>query len=304
MRLGFILGEIGSGLRRNMSMVISVILVTLVSLTFVGAAFMLQKQIDVMKGYWYDRIQVSIFLCNKDSASPSCAAGAVTDEQKKNIQTLLDAPDIKQYVKNSQFETQDEALQHFHEQYKDSPLDGSITVDQLQASFRIGLTDPEKYSIFQERFSSVPGVDQVVDQRKVLEPLFKVMNGATWFAVSIATLMTVAAALLVATTIRLSAFSRRRETGIMRLVGASKSVVQLPFILEGVIAAVIGAGLACVALWAFTKFAIQDVFVPANPGVAFISVAQVWWVGPILIGLSIVIAGLSSWLSLRKHLKV
>lgn len=304
MRLGFILGEIGSGLRRNLSMVVSVILVTVVSLAFVGAALMLQQQIDNMKGYWYDRIQVSIFLCNKDSTNPSCVSGAYTETQQQDIQAKLDQPPLKQYVKTVEFETQAEALKHFKEQRPDSAISDSLSADQLPASFRVSMTDPEKYQIFNEALSSVPGVDQVVDQRTALEPIFTTMRIGTIAALVIAGLMIVAAFLLVATTIRLSAFSRRRETGIMRLVGASKTVVQLPFILEGVIAAFIGAVLASAGLWAVTKFVVEDIWAPANPVTPFITVGQVWWIAPVLIGISIVVAGLSSWITLRKYLKV
>ena len=116
-----------------------------------------------------------------------------------------------------------------------------MTPDQLPASFRINMKDPEKYEIISETFSSQAGVETVSDQRQVLERLFSWMNGASVAAVGVAGVMIFCAVLLITTTIRLSAFSRRRETGIMRLVGASKMVIQLPFILEGVIAAVMGA---------------------------------------------------------------
>lgn len=304
MRLGFILGEIGSGLRRNLSMVVSVILVTLVSLTFVGAAFMLQKQIDQMKGYWYDKIQVSIFLCNKDSVAPTCASGAVTDAQKAAIEAKLKSPEISGYIKSVSYESQTDALKHFKEQMADSPIVDSITADQLPSSFRVSLNDPQNFQAFKEQFASVDGVDQVNDLRKVLEPLFSVINIGTIVASIVAALMIVAAFLLVATTIRLSAFSRRRETGIMRLVGASKTVVQLPFILEGVIAALIGAILAIAVLFIFVQVVVQGMWAPANPLTPYISLSQVWWIAPILIGISVIVAGFSSWLTLRKYLKV
>ena len=97
------------------------------------------------------------------------------------------------------------------------------------------------------------------------------MNAASLVAVSVAGVMIVCAILLIATTIRLSAFSRRRETGIMRLVGASKMVIQLPFILEGVIAAVIGAALASGTLWAVAHFFLGGVLSKQYPDTAFIS---------------------------------
>lgn len=304
MRLAFVLGEIGSGLRRNLSMVVSVILVTFVSLTFVGAAGLLQMQITQMKGYWYDKVQVAVFLCSDNSSSPNCAAGPVTDEQKKNIESLLSSPAIKQYVNSSNYESQADALKHFKEQFANSPIVDSVSADQLPSSFRINMVNPEKYQIINESFSSVPGVDSVVDQRQLLEKLFSVMNGASVVAVGIAALMVVCAVLLIATTIRLSAFSRRRETGIMRLVGASKAVIQLPFVLEGVIAAVIGAVLASTTLWLVAKFFIEDNLAQQYRDTAFISANQALLVAPVLILLGILLAGVSSLLTLRKYLKV
>jgi cell division transport system permease protein len=303
-RLAFVLAEIGGGLRRNLSMVVSVILVTFVSLTFVGAAGMLQMQINQMKGFWYDKVQVAIFLCVDTSTSPTCAGGPATEEQKQNIQTMLDAPAVKQYVTSWTYESQDDALKHFREQFANSPIVDSVTADQLPASFRVNMVDPEKYQIINESFAATPGVETVIDQRQLLERLFSVMNVASLVAVGIAGLMIICAILLIATTIRLSAFSRRRETGIMRLVGASKMVIQLPFVLEGVIAAVIGASLASVTLWTVGKFFIEDYLADQYKDTAFISANQVLILVPGLLLLGILLSGVSSLLTLRKYLKV
>ncbi|NUP75282.1 MAG: ABC transporter permease [Sinomonas sp.] len=304
MRAAFILSEIASGLRRNLAMVVSVILVTFVSLTFVGAAGILQLQINQMKGYWYDRVQVAIFLCGQGSTAPGCASGPVTEDQQKSIKALLDSPAVAQYVNDYHFESQSEAYQHFKEQFANSPIVDSVTPDQLPASFRINLKDPEKYQIISETFSSRPGVETVIDQRQLLERLFSVMNGASFVAIVIAGVMIICAILLIGTTIRLSAFSRRRETGIMRLVGASKLVIQLPFVLEGVIAAVVGALLASATLWAVAKFFLGDVLAKQYPDTAFISPGQALLLAPLLVGLGVVLAGVSSMLTLRRYLKV
>jgi cell division transport system permease protein len=304
MRLAFILGEIGSGLRRNLSMVVSVILVTFISLTFVGAAGMLQLQINQMKGYWYDKVQVAVFLCVDTSTAASCASGPVTDEQRAEIKNTLESPAVAQYVDTYLYESQEDALGHFRDQFANSPIVDSVTADQLPESFRVNLVDPEKYEVINEIFSSLPGVEVVVDQREILERVFSVMNIASLVAVSIAAIMIVCAILLIATTIRLSAFSRRRETGIMRLVGASKAVIQLPFVLEGVIAAVIGALLASVTLWAVARFFIGDWLAQQYPDTAFISEGSVLLIAPALILLGTVLAGISSLLTLRRYLKV
>jgi cell division transport system permease protein len=303
-RLAFILSEIGSGLRRNITMVISVILVTFVSLTFVGAAGMLQLQINQMKGYWYDKVQVAIFLCSEGSSAPGCASGSVTQEQRDNLESLLRSPAVAQYINDFQYESKEDAYGHFKEQFSNSPIVDSVTPDQLPASFRINMKDPEKYEIISETFSSQAGVETVIDQRQLLERLFSVMNTASLVAVIIAGVMIVCAILLIATTIRLSAFSRRRETGIMRLVGASKTVIQLPFILEGVIAAVIGAALASATLWAVAHFYLGEFLSKQYPDTAFISPAQTLILAPALLALGGTLAGISSLLTLRRYLRV
>ncbi len=304
MRFAFILSEIGSGIRRNLSMVTSVILVTFISLTFVGAAGLFQLQINQMKGYWYDRVQVTIYLCVDNSSETSCATGPVTEEQRSAIQAKLESEQFAPYVDTVTYESQEEALGHFRDQFANSPIVDSVTADQLPESFRVSLVDAEKYEVINEAFSSEAGVDAVSDQRDFLEAIFRYMNWASVVALVIAGIMTFCAILLIATTIRLSAFSRRRETGIMRLVGASKAVIQLPFVLEGVIAAVIGAVLASATLWGTSRFVIDGWLVNTFPQTAFISSQQVLILVPALILLGAVLAGLSSLLTLRRYVKV
>lgn len=304
MRLAFIMSELGSGLRRNLTMVISVILVTFVSLTFVGAAGLLQMQIGQLKGFWYDKVQVTIYLCTDVPANTNCVSGPVTADQKTAIEGMLESPAVKPYIENWTFETQEEALAHFREQFANSPMVDSVEAGNLPSSFRIKLNDPEKYQIINETFSATPGVDSVVDQRKVLEKLFSWMNIATYVAMGVAGLMIICAALLIATTIRLSAQSRMREIDIMRLVGASKTVIQLPFVLEGVIAATIGALLASGAVWSIVVFFMGGYLADANTGTPFISTREALVIYPVLILLGVVLAGVASAVSLRKNLKV
>ena len=85
MRPGFMLGEVWNGLRRNLSMSVSIVLVTMVSMFLLGLGLLAQKQVETMKGYWYDRVQVSIYLCPQSSQQPNCASGPVTQEQKTNM---------------------------------------------------------------------------------------------------------------------------------------------------------------------------------------------------------------------------
>jgi cell division transport system permease protein len=153
-------------------------------------------------------------------------------------------------------------------------------------------------------FQGAPGVEQVQDQRKLLKNLFTVLNAITWAARGLAVVMAVAAALLVATTVRLSAFSRRREIGIMRLVGAPSILIQMPFVLEAVLATVAGTVLAGGLLYAGVHFGITGFLAPLLPFSNFITVQEVWAIAPVLLGAGVLLAVLASFVTMRRYLRV
>jgi len=300
MRLQFILSEIWIGLRRNLSMAISVALVTMVSVLFLGLGVLTQRQVDTMKDYWYDRVQVSIFLCTAKSDLPNCSAGAVTDPQRTEIRHQLDA--MKPLVKGVFPESQLEAYNRLKAQYKDSPSYRDIKPEQMPESFRVQLSDPTKYDVITSSFIGAPGVGDVQDQRRILDPLFSVLRGLSFSALGLAGLMVLCSVLLVATTIRQTAFSRRRETGIMRLVGASALVIQLPFILETLVATLVGSVLAIALLWSMVHYGIR--YLADKLPINFISVTDVWLVTPWLLATAALLATLTAWFTLRRYLRV
>ena len=304
MRLQFVLSEIAIGLRRNLTMTISVILVTLVSLFLFGLGILSQKQVSTMKDYWYDRVQVSIFLCGQESDTASCAAGEVTQAQKDQILTDLKAPQLAPYIERVFFESKQEAYSRFKQQFKDSVLSDNVSVDQMPESYRVRLKNPEQYPVVSQAFSERPGVESVEDQRKVLDQLFSLLNRLTFYSWVLAVITLACSMLLVATTIRLTAFTRRRETGIMRLVGASNLFIQLPFILESVIAATVGSVLASGALVAVTHFEIQGRLSNTLRIFNYVGVADALAVVPWMILVGVLIAGVSSFVTLLRYLKV
>lgn len=304
MRLRFIFGEIGLGLRRNMSMTIAVILVTFVSLTFVGVAALLQSQIDKMKDDWYDKVEVSVFLCPRNSTAPTCAGGEVTAEQLDDVRAALDAPEVAPFVDTIDFESRDEAFASFQERYAGQFWAGMATAEDMNSSFRIKLTDPTKYQVIADVVAGRQGVENVQDQRQLFDRLFLVLDRATLLSVGLAAVMLLAAVLLITTTIRLSAISRRKETGIMRLVGASNLFIQLPFMLEGAIAASVGAGLAVLALWLAVKYLVADWLGQSVGWIPYVGTADVATVAPVLVGVAILLALTSSLVTLNRFTKV
>jgi cell division transport system permease protein len=303
MRAHFVLSEIGVGLRRNITMTLAVIVSVALSLSLLGGSLLAREQVSSMKDFWYDKVQVSIFLCNQVDAETeeACAKGAVTEEQKAEIKAELDQYDIVDKVYP---ETAEEAYERYKEQQGDSPLAAVVTPDQMQESFRVKLTDPEKYEVVSSAFAGREGVHSVQDQRALLENLFQLLNGVNIAALGLMALMLLVALLLIVNTVRVSAFSRRRETGIMRLVGASSFYIQLPFILEAAIAGLIGALLAC-GLLISGKFFLIDGFLDEKIQVIdFVGWDAVVSVLPYILVVGAVMPAVAALFALRKYLKV
>lgn len=304
MRLGLILSEVAQGFRRNLSMVVSVILVTFISLTFFGAAILLQSQISQTKGYWYDRAQVAVYLCSDYDTEANCNETEATEAQKAAVKAELEGETLSPYIKKVDFEDRDQAYANFLDQFDGTTAAQLVTPDILNESFRINLIDPNQAEIIIDQITGMPGVESVTDQRGLLEPIFAIMNAATFTAICIAALMLVAAVLLIATTIRLSAFSRRRELGIMRLVGASNRFIETPFILEGVLAALIGSLLAGGLIVVLVQFFVQGYLAVTLPRTPLVDLKDALIVVPILLGSGALLAAISASVAIRRYLKV
>ena len=304
MRIGFILKETWEGIRGNLSMVTSIILVTFVSLTFVSIAALLQIQIGNLKSYWYDKAQVVIYLCNTYSSEAECPKGAITENEQIAVASQLKSDALNPYIDQYFFESQDEAFVRLVEENPNLSAAQFLTAEQLNAAYWVNLQDPEKASLVVEAFAEQPGVAQVQDQRAYFDPIIGLLNGATVAAGSVAAVMLFSAALLTTTTIRLSAFSRRRELGIMRLVGASSLAIQLPFVLEGLVAALLGGVLAILV----TSFLVET-FLTQNLALelAFsnlVTTSDLYSIAPYVLAVGAILAVLASGISTYRHIRI
>jgi cell division transport system permease protein len=304
MRLSFILSEVTQGLRRNISMVVSIILVTFISLTFVGTASLLQMQIGQMKNYWYDRAQVAVYLCTDVSPEASCPRGEASEDVKLAVEERLNSPTLATFIDEYYFEDHDQAFENFQTQFAGNAVAQYVKAEQLNETYWVNLFDPNQSQIISESFSGLAGVEEVRDQRSYLDQIFNILNAASLAAIGIASLMLLSSALLIATTIRLSAFSRRRELGIMRLVGASNFSIQLPFILEGVVAALIGSVFAAATVLGLVQFFVQGYLADRLPFTSFVSLSDGMLVVPLLIAAGVVLAAVASGLAIRRYLKI
>jgi len=300
MRLRYIFSEVGNGLRRNSTMALSVVLVTFVSLAFVGAAILLQFQVQNLKNDWLCKVEVSIFLCPENARNTACAAGAVTPAQEDAIREVLENGSVSHLVQSVHYESREEAYAKLRERDTENRF-SLLTAEQMSASFRVKLEDPEQFAVVADAVQGLPGVDYVYDQRETFKGLFSLLNAATLVAAVLALVMLLAAVLLITTTIRLSALSRRRETTIMRMVGASRGLIQMPFMLEGAVAATAGAVLAIGGLWFTVNYLVEDWLKGSVTFVDYIGTDDVWLVAPWLLLIAVGLAAGASLATLGRY---
>jgi cell division transport system permease protein len=252
----YVFSNLGQGLRRNLSMHIAVILTLLVSLTLVGMGALLNKQADKAAAQYGSELQITAFLCKTRDSNPACTS-EVTEEQKAAIAKEIDKnPEAADYY----FESKETAFEKVKALYPDENYDGphpALTAKDMPQSVWITLKDPEHYKGVESAIIGLDGVSSIRDQRDVVGPLLTGLDVMQKGALGVAAFLVLAALLLVANTIRLAAFARRKEIGIMRLVGASTLYIALPFLLEAVVTAVIAVGLASAVLGGVMWFGVH-----------------------------------------------
>ncbi|GAA2138844.1 permease-like cell division protein FtsX [Actinomadura napierensis] len=301
MRVQFVMQEIWIGLRRNLTMTISLVITVAIAMALFGTGLLLRQQVAASKDYWYDKIEVSIFLCAKTSSNANCQKQDVTDTQRESIKQQLQK---MANVSDVQYETKQQAYSRFKDRFSGSPgFVQSTREGDIPDSFRVKLKNPEEYKPVAQAMLGRPGVDTVINEQQILKKFFKILNGLQAAALGIALIQVIASVLLVGNTVRLSAFNRRRETGIMRLVGASNTYIQLPFILEGAIAGLIG-GLFASVLLVVSKKLLIDRLAGTVQLVSQLGWFQVIMVIIVSICFGVLLCAASSFLTLRRYLKI
>lgn len=293
MRVRTVASEAVLGLRRNLVMSVAAVVTVAVSLAFVGTAFLVTKTVTDIRKIFYTQIEISIFL-NED----------VTPPQREEIDSVLHSLPLVQDVT---YESKAEAYRRFKLQFQDQPdLLANVTQDALPESYRVKLKDPTQYDVVASAVKDLPGVGQVVDYRKFLDDLFAILDGLRNAAIATAIVQLLAATLLIGNTVRVAAFSRRRETGVMRLVGATRLYIQLPFLIEGVVAGLVGAGLAIGLLFAGKELVLDRTLRPlfrsgVIPSISNADILHESWK---LVLIGVVISGLASLITLRRYIRI
>ncbi len=301
MRSNFVFQEIWVGLRRNLTMTVALIVVVAISLSLLGTGLLFVKQVDRTRTYWQSQVEISVYLCYKGDINPSCH-GAITAAQQQGLTQRLDA---MPQVENVEYVSQQQAYTLFQSAMSnEQSLVSTVTASELPPSLEVKLRNPSAdYAIVSSAVQGAPGVDSVIDEMTILDKFYRLLDGLRNAVIVVALILVVAAVLLVANTIRLSAFNRRRETGIMRLVGASDFYIQLPFLLEGVIAGLFGWVIAAALLVGVKSLLLNNLqqYFSYNVGLSTADLVEVI-VFAMIVGVAL--CGVTAFVTLRRYLRV
>jgi cell division transport system permease protein len=291
MRAKYVMSEVFLGLWRNISMTVAMIITMAVSLSMLGAALLLYNQVDVIEEYYQTNLEVVVYM-QRD----------VTQEVSDQIGADLKASDL---VKRVEYESQEDAYERFQETFAETEdLVNSVDPEVLPSAWRVEMKDINDAPQLQADFAERDGVYQVTNQRDILQEVFDILGGAQRLTLVLALVQGVAALMLVANTIQVAAYSRRREVAIMKLVGAPNWFVQAPFVLEAVFAAVIGSIFAFGTLIAAKFLVIDGQFSQLFSLMPPITLQSILILLPVLIGISAVISAITAWITLRFNIKV
>lgn len=300
MRASFIFSEVFTGLRRNISMTVAMILTTAISLGLFGGGLLVVQMADKTQQIFLDRVEVQLFLTEDISASdPDCA-----QDLCRGIRNDLENT---AGVVAVQYLNQDDAVADATDRvFKDNPeLASLVSAESFPASFKVKMSDPDQFASINAEFAVRPGIDSILNQRELVDRLFSVLGGTRNAAFAIAIVQAIAAIFLIANMVQVAALTRRTEVGIMRLVGATRWYTQLPFLLEAVVASLIGAGLAIVGLFTAKNLFIDDVLgeiYDANI-VARISNSDVLLVSPFIVIVGAGMAAITAYIALRLYVR-
>jgi cell division transport system permease protein len=296
-RFGFLINEVLTGFRRNVTMTIAMVLTTAISIGLFGGGLLVVRLADQSRKIYLDRVESQVFLTNDVSANdPTCDA----DPCKALRQKIEDRDDVKSVRFLDRDAAYDDAIRKFP-QYKD--VAGR---EAFPASFIVKLNDPEQHKEFDDAIVGQPGVLNVLNQKDLIDRLFAVLDGISNAAFAVAIVQAVGAVLLIANMVQVAAYTRRTEIGIMRLVGASRWYTQLPFLVEAMLAAFIGVLIAIVGLILVRALFLESAlnqFYQANL-IAKVDYADVlYFSAPFMLFLGLAMSGVTAYVTLRLYIR-
>ncbi|MFY9189932.1 MAG: permease-like cell division protein FtsX [Lawsonella sp.] len=310
----FFFGEALRGLRRNLSITIAMIITSSIALVMLGVGLLIANMAENSKEQWVDRTEISIFIEPKVAVKDK-------DCSKKGCGDLREALLESDSVKSVRYRNQQQSLDvgrltaradtaEIFEQADAKAMPGTLLVKLKGEN-----TDPAPIEAIVAKFPKVaqPAVHgkdgrpsvYISDSRQLINRLFSFLDLTRNAAYGLAAFLGVGALLLIANMVQMAAFTRRKTTQVMRLVGASRFTVAAPFTLEVMISSLFGAVLAIAGLFAVHAWMLSPLLKNVWEGrsIAEITTTDVWLVSPILVIVALVASALASIVTLPLYVR-
>ncbi|MEA2459993.1 MAG: cell division transport system permease protein [Actinomycetota bacterium] len=293
MRLGYFMSETITNLRRNFLMTIAAISTVAISLLLLGGVQILGLIVGNVTLSWEAKVEVSVFL--RDDILPA---------EQNSLEAQITGYDE---VEDVTYVSQAQAYEEFKKLYRAQPeIIQGIKPDTLPASFRVKLFDADDAAEVAGRIQGAPGVDEVKFGGEIIKRLLQVNSLLRTVTFALSLVLMIASAALIANAIRLAIYARREEIGIMKLVGATNWFIRIPFMLEGIFAALVGAvvsGVVVVAADALLFSRLASAFPFLRQAFSF-TTGDIVGVLVILTGVAALVGIVGSTMALRRFLEV
>lgn len=299
MQIKFVLREAFKGLGRNLTMTIALVITTAISVALVVAGVLVSNMARETQDIYLERVEVMIQLDEEISTSDDdCSSDGC-----REVREILEADDG---VESVTYRSREESYQRFVEVFQDTDpvLVEETSPDALPAALHVRLENPTDTEPI-DAVRDLPQVDTIVDQVEEVRSATDNLNSIRNATFLLAFVQAIAAIFLIANMVQIAAFNRSTEIGIMRMVGASRWITQAPFVLEAVLASVIGVILAGLGAFAAKSTIIDSALASLYQSqlLAPIQTADIWVSWPLVGIAAILAAAVTASITLRVYVR-
>ncbi|MGL4848590.1 MAG: permease-like cell division protein FtsX [Clostridium sp.] len=291
--VGHFIGDAFKSLKRNKTICLASIITVLITFFVLGIFVLVSKNVGLALSGVQSKVELKVFLQNDIK---------MVDQRALEIK-LKDMPQVK----DVQYVSRDQAFIDFQKSSQNNKgiLEGyTLANNPFPASFTVQMKVPEDAQTVANAVENMPGVDSIGNQQDLINTITKIVNGVNIIGGILFLILIGVAVFLIMNTTKLTVYSRRREVGIMKFVGATDWFIRWPFIIEGMIIGLIGAVLSTIVI----GLAYQGFFSWITSKMLYVNIVSTSYVYSSLLWMfalgGIVVGGAASYFSLRKFLVV
>jgi cell division transport system permease protein len=300
--LAYFIKEALGNSKKNFSTTLGSVVTIFLSLLIIGVFMVLSLIIYQLMSEAESTLSIEIFLDDN-------ALEADVSSLEDYVRSL---PEVEAIV----YVSKEEALERFKEQSYSAEIAEALDGNPLPAKFEISLSDPEKIQQVVDQIMATTSFTAVIDSpdnpsksiqygEDIADKLISLANTIRWVCLGLVTLLIFVALIFINNTIRLAILARRKEIAIMRLVGASNGFIRGPFLMEGTLQALVGAGLAIGTISLVCNYLLKQI---QETGIKWLPVdfdaLSLWMIYLVLLGVGLVIGLFGSIWAMRRYLKV